>query len=240
MYKSIYLNFRVIVLYIIKKVSFKLIIIYLITKIKNSTYKFYNKNYLKFLIKKIYNNKQISEKWSVNNVSYWHYLFSKFFYLKKNYQILEIGSYEGASSIFFLNVLKKANIYCIDTWSNRFRYGVTKKNINYSKIEDRFDFNLQQYKKRLHKFKTNSSLFFNKISKNLLFDLIYVDGSHKYEDVLNDARNSFNHLKVGGIIIFDDFNKSEVQKAILFFLNKKKNNIKVLMVYHQLVIKKIF
>ena len=128
---------------------------------------------------------------------------------------------------------------CVDTWSNKFRYGVTKKNIKYNKIESRFDFNVQQYKKRVHKFKTDSSSFFKKINKNLLFDLIYIDGSHKYKDVLNDARNGFDHLKNSGIIIFDDFNKPEVQKAILFFLNKNSKKIKVLMFYHQLIVKKI-
>ena len=69
--------------------------------------------------------------------------------------------------------------------------------------------------------------------------MIYIDGSHKYEDVLNDARNGYDHLKNSGIIIFDDFNKPEVQKAILFFLNKNSKKIKVLMVYHQLIVKRI-
>ncbi|NCU93072.1 MAG: hypothetical protein EBV54_02885, partial [Burkholderiaceae bacterium] len=63
-------------------------------------------------------------------------------------------------------------------------------------------------------------------------------GSHKYKDVLNDAKNGFNHLKNKGIIIFDDFNKPEVQKAILLFLKRNSKKIKILMVYHQLVIKK--
>ena len=238
MYKSIHINFRIISKYIKNNVPFELIIIYLVTKIKNIIYKSYNKKYLKFLLKKIYNNKQISETWSTNNVPFWCYSFTKFFSFKTNYKILEIGSYEGASWIFFLNILKKANIYCVDTWSNKFRYGVTKKSINYNEIESRFDYNLQRYKKRVHKFKTDSSSFFKKINKNLLFDLIYIDGSHKYEDVLNDARNGFDHLKNSGIIIFDDFNKPEVQKAILFFLNKNSKKIKVLMVYHQLIVKK--
>jgi predicted O-methyltransferase YrrM len=239
MYKSICINFRIIVSNITNGLPLKFIIVYLVTKIANIIYKSYNKNFLKFLFKKIYNNKKISETWSANNISYWCYLFFKLFNFNSKYKILEIGSYEGASSILFLNLLKNSNIYCVDTWSDKFRSGVTKKNINYSKIEDRFDYNLKEYRKRVKKFKTESSLFFKKINKKLLFDLIYIDGSHKYRDVLNDAINGFNHLKNRGVIIFDDFNKPEVQKAILFFLNKHSKKINILMVYHQLIIKKI-
>lgn len=239
MYKNIYINLRVILTYIKHKVPLKLIIIYMVTKIKNFIFRLYNKIYLKFLLKKTYKNKLISETWSTNNLSFWFYLLKKFFNFNKKYKILEIGSYEGASSIFFLDILKNSKIYCVDTWSSRFRFGVTKKNINYSKIEKRFDYNLQPYKKRVHKFKKDSSLFFKKINKDLLFDLIYIDGSHKYKDVLNDARNGFDHLKNEGIIIFDDFNKPEVLKAAMFFLNVNQKKIKILMVYHQLVIKKL-
>lgn len=240
MYKNINTNFKTILFYVKNGVPPKLIVIYLITKIKNIIFKIYNKDYLKHLFEETYNDKQISETWSRNNLSFWCYLFLKFFNLEKNYKILEIGSYEGASSIYFLNILRNSYIHCVDTWSNEFKFGVTKKNIDYSKIENRFDYNLLKYKNRFHKDKTNSTTFFKKIDQDLLFDLIYIDGSHKYSDVLNDASNGFDHLKNGGIIIFDDFNKSEVQKAILFFLNKNQKNIKILMVYHQLIIKKLF
>ncbi len=239
MYKSIFTNLNIIYYNIKNGVPFKIIIIYLLTKSKNIIYKFNNRNYLRFLFKKIYNKKKISETWSSYNISYWHYLFSKSFNFRINYKILEIGSYEGASSIFLLHLFKNSTIYCVDTWSAKFKSGVTKNNVNYSTIESRFDNNLKEYDRRLRKFKTESSLFFKKINKNLLFDLIYIDGSHKYADVLNDAMNGFDHLKKGGIIIFDDFNKAAVQKAILFFVNNKSEKINILMVYHQFIIKRI-
>lgn len=37
------------------------------------------------------------------------------------------------------------------------------------------------------------------------FDFIYVDGLHLSQDVLYDALLSFDLLKVGGILIFDDY-----------------------------------
>jgi predicted O-methyltransferase YrrM len=37
------------------------------------------------------------------------------------------------------------------------------------------------------------------------FDIIYIDGNHEPEYVLEDAVLSFRKLKVGGILIFDDY-----------------------------------
>jgi hypothetical protein len=37
------------------------------------------------------------------------------------------------------------------------------------------------------------------------FDLIYVDGSHQASDVLTDAIIAFQLLRVGGVMIFDDY-----------------------------------
>ena len=37
------------------------------------------------------------------------------------------------------------------------------------------------------------------------FDLIYIDGSHESADVLSDSLFSYNLLKPGGVLIFDDY-----------------------------------
>ena len=37
------------------------------------------------------------------------------------------------------------------------------------------------------------------------FDFIYIDGGHQGPDVLTDAVLSFRLLKVGGVIVFDDY-----------------------------------
>jgi len=42
-------------------------------------------------------------------------------------------------------------------------------------------------------------------NKENYFDFIYVDGSHQAPDVLADAVLSFSLLKVGGIMVFDDY-----------------------------------
>ncbi|KAG2501079.1 hypothetical protein HYH03_000897 [Edaphochlamys debaryana] len=42
-------------------------------------------------------------------------------------------------------------------------------------------------------------------SEAQLFDLIYIDGSHMRADVLSDAVMSWQLLKVGGVLVFDDY-----------------------------------
>ena len=45
------------------------------------------------------------------------------------------------------------------------------------------------------------------------FDIIYIDGNHEPEYVLEDAVLSFPKLKVGGYMVFDDYVWSDVLTA---------------------------
>ena len=38
-----------------------------------------------------------------------------------------------------------------------------------------------------------------------MFDFIYIDGSHEFFDVYNDAIYSFKFCKKGGYLVFDDY-----------------------------------
>ena len=60
---------------------------------------------------------------------------------------------------------------------------IKKKNISYSKLD--------------------SDSFFK--GNNSKFNLIYIDGSHEYEDVKKDFINALECLQNNGYIIFDDF-----------------------------------
>ena len=127
-------------------------------------------------------------------------------------EILEIGSYEGNSSLFFLKNIKDSNITCVDIWSDDFTSGNKNRKLKFKEIKKNFDVNLLPFKDRLTVHKITSNEFF-KINKNK-FDLIYIDGSHVFEDVLNDGNNSIKILNHNGLIIFDDFLKDEVFVSI--------------------------
>lgn len=50
----------------------------------------------------------------------------------------------------------------------------------------------------------NSDEFFNSIPTDQLFDIIFIDGDHTYEQVVKDIANSKKHLSVNGVIIMHD------------------------------------
>ena len=86
--------------------------------------------------------------------------------------------------------------------------------------------------------------FFNESSQKNIFDVIYVDGSHHCNDVVVDAVKSFELLKIGGIMIFDDYLWQYYSKdidnpaaAINVFLKLKQDSYKVVRVYYQLRVK---
>jgi len=136
-------------------------------------------------------------------------------------KILEIGSYEGASTCYLIEKLAQENpieIHCIDAWniemgeeSDYKHYG---SNIDMSAVESRFR---QNTKLAIEKSPKKVNLTIDKgfsdvqLSKLLsngkknYFDFIYIDGSHLGPDVLCDAVLSFRLLKVNGVMAFDDY-----------------------------------
>lgn len=106
--------------------------------------------------------------------------------------MIEIGSYEGRSAIWFLeNILtdRSSKLICIDP-----------------RVKLVFHDNLRVFKDkfRLINLPSNIALrdpyFLNQIA-----NIIYIDGSHQACDVLEDAILCFRSLKINGYMIFDDY-----------------------------------
>ena len=113
-------------------------------------------------------------------------------------------------------------------------------------IETHFDGNTNKYKNRLTKFKGTSFNFFNSTTSTENFDLIYIDGSHHTDDVIIDAVKGFEQLKIGGLMIFDDYfwtyYKNAIDNpagAVNAFLTLKSGCYEVLAVYSQLILRKL-
>lgn len=121
--------------------------------------------------------------------------------------VLEIGSWEGRSAIFFLNYLPHCRITCVDTfrgspehllrpaWADQLPH-----------IEARFDANLAEFGTRVEKVKSMSRSALRQFSvERRVFELVLVDGSHSSEDVRADAELAWPMVSPGGIVIFDDY-----------------------------------
>jgi len=120
-------------------------------------------------------------------------------YTKKNISYLEIGSFEGISAYFIYKFFKNKDIHCVDTWIGSNEHG---DDTNFKDVEYKFDHNLENVK-NLHKYKITSDVFFN--NNKIFFDIIYIDGLHRYYQVKKDLNNALKCLKEDGIIICDDY-----------------------------------
>ena len=145
----------------------------------------------------IIKDKLITHDFFSSNVFDWKKNLKK--YKKKNISYLEIGSFEGISAYFIHQFFKNKNIHCVDTWLGSDEHG---KDVNFKDVEFKFDNNLKNVE-NLNKYKNTSDIFFD--NNQNFFDIIYIDGLHKYYQVKKDLNNALKYLKEDGIIICDDY-----------------------------------
>lgn len=137
--------------------------------------------------------------------------------------ILEIGSFEGKSTVWFIdNLLKHQNstITCIDPWMNFYQNSdsfksykpetKTQSGVDYIKddIKGRFLYNINEsdYPNKVNIIQGMSySELPDLINQNNMYDIIFIDGNHTSPFVLTDAVMSWYLLKQNGIMIFDDY-----------------------------------
>lgn len=175
----------------------------------------------------------------------WDLYLSKF--LGKKVNILEIGSYRGDATAWFLNNLvsdKKSMVYAVDTWSGSPEYF----NSNFTEIEKAFNKTIESTgkSKQLIKMKMLSSKALIELNRdNIMFDIIFIDASHEAIDVLSDAILSWNILNENGILIFDDYLWDKIEGdhfrpkiAIDTFVHVYKTQLKTLYFGWQVIIQK--
>jgi predicted O-methyltransferase YrrM len=107
-------------------------------------------------------------------------------------RVLEIGSKEGRSALFWLEFFAGAHLTCVDLFPE----------------EDggRFDRNLAAHGPRLRKIVGTSIKALGSLrEENAVFDFIYVDGSHQRDDVMIDCLGAWRLLRVGGVMLMDDY-----------------------------------
>lgn len=164
---------------------------------------------------------------------------------------LEVGSFEGRATIFIANNIcngKDSVTYAVDTWKGSDEHDEDTKKVIY----DNFFHNTVELRK-LGKIialqgKSENILInlLTKIKDNKLrkFDFIYIDASHWSKDVMVDTVLSWEMLKVGGIMIFDDYNWGDYSHrvptpAIDGFLLSYNSMYEILENGYQLHVKKI-
>ena len=151
-------------------------------------------------------------------------------------RLLEVGSFEGRSAIWFLdNVLTHptATITCVDPF-----YGPG--------LEARFDHNIRVsgHAAKVVKIKGPSEAVLLDLEP-ASYDAIYVDGSHRAVNVMMDAALSWTLLKPGGVLTFDDYlwhperpAWARPQLAIDLFLSMVGTDAVILHKAYQVIVRK--
>ncbi len=152
----------------------------------------------------------------------------------KPIQYLEIGAYCGVNvcSVGTSYALHPdSRMHVIDPWEKYAEYNeydadnlknafdIFQYNISFNNLTDKTITYKGYSHKLLHQFEDN------------FFDIIYIDGNHEPEFVLEDAVLAFRKLKVSGYLIFDDYGwggPDLTQRGIDAFVSGYYKRIKVL------------
>jgi predicted O-methyltransferase YrrM len=121
-------------------------------------------------------------------------------------RVLEIGSFEGLSTTWFLHYFNQnSSIICVDTFEGGLEHVDSdgKPQQFLTGLQERFFDNVAFERSRLDvRIGTSETILFT--FKPQSFDVIYVDGSHHAADALTDIVLAFHLLKIGGIMMIDD------------------------------------
>ena len=146
---------------------------------------------------------------------------------------LEIGVHSGVNLISVEKLYAKhpdSKLYAIDPWEDYEDYPEYKgqQDTTYARFNRHIrSFNLEPKVNVLRGY-SNDIL---PTLENAFFDIIYIDGNHEPEYVLEDAVLAFRKLKVGGYLIFDDYGfggPEGTSVGIDSFLSAYKKRIEVL------------
>jgi len=140
-----------------------------------------------------------------------------------HFVLLEVGSYEGGSALAFSSFIAEhcehgGQIVCVDTWAPYLPQEDIDSNDTCARMQDalasgdvfkRFCDNIKFANKKapigFHMGTLPNIAPF--IGPDEQFDMIYIDGSHAYQDVRNDIRVAKPLLKIGGIMCGDDLER---------------------------------
>lgn len=198
-------------------------------------------------IRKTYSTKysegKYSADWFSTHIPNWLMTFRDYQLEKlEHIKALEIGSFEGASSYFLVSSFPNLHLTCVDTWEG------SDENVGIEGLDsigDNFDENLRDHASQIEKFKGTSFSFFEATDDAMKYDFIYIDGSHHVDDVMVDAVRAFRLLKIGGIMIFDDYlwdfyrhAQDNPCAAINAFLRLKHDDLEIIYIGAQVHIRK--
>lgn len=172
-----------------------------------------------------------------------HNIFHKYVEETRPRTIIEVGTWKGQSALNMADSCKKLStetiMFCVDTWlgSLEFIDGRNPHLIDALKLVHGFPSVYYQFISNvMHRGHQDvivpipqtshiAAKYFR--SQGIKAQLIYVDASHEYEDVIKDIDAYMPILKKGGIMFGDDYGFYGVKQAVDEFFNSRGMRIEV-------------
>lgn len=188
-----------------------------------------------------------SVDWWSHNVPNWNKYVLPLLSDRKELEVLEIGAFEGRSTVWICeNILQNRGSYMtvIDTFQGSPEH--EEMNVSTKNLKQKFEENTKAYKEKISVFVGRSQEILKDPGfDQQWYDLIYIDGSHMAQDVLEDAMLSWRTLKHGGIMVFDDYQwggghseDERPKKGIDAFYKNYARHIKILNLDYQAIIQR--
>ena len=118
-------------------------------------------------------------------------------------ECLQLGAYTGDASVWMLNNLGEIELTDVDTWEGSDEEA--HKSIDFDEVYNIYCNKVERFNNVSHFRTTTQEFLINKRNRSYSFDFIYIDADHTAAGVLLDAELSWDLLKVGGIMAFDDY-----------------------------------
>ena len=141
-----------------------------------------------------------SSDWFSGNIPAWTGFFHR--WQESPRTAIEIGSYEGRSSLWLLeNALAhpESKLFCVDVFAD-----AEASDSYWSRFKQNVVDSAHGSKVEVHRGYSFDFLSHFVVSGRKV-DFVYVDGSHRAADVLEDLILAFRVLKPGGLLICDDY-----------------------------------
>ena len=155
--------------------------------------------------------------------------------LPKNSICAEIGVYKGDFSQRILDKTNPKKLILIDAWDKSVMIDNSHVcNILQEDMEIIYKNVQRRFAKKNVEIKRKKSIQALREYANNIFDWIYIDGSHEYNDVLDDLEMSLIKVKKGGLIVGDDYAnakgkwENDVIRAVSFFTAKHNLPLKIM------------
>lgn len=149
--------------------------------------------------------------WSNIHHQHWQAIFDKYL-TQPILHMLEVGCFEGRSTMWFADKLDKSNLstlHCVDNWKGGEEVERSNLNFDMGVVCDNFYKNIatHQHEMQIVAHRYDSELFLCTQMPRFyrFFNFIYLDGSHTQKDTLVDMTLCMSMLNNGGVLIVDDY-----------------------------------